>query len=108
MKQYKASVDLPRNKFWQIQDLLDIEDFDDMDADGPYIERNYFEEVFTTSFKDGSAFTYCLCSNENRYYDDMFWTGAEETINFEPDHDLGKRIEFFANRAHYIIDIKVI
>lgn len=71
---------------------------------------NQNEEIFCVDFDDGSSVTYTLRSGHNNYFDDIVWTSADGTMEYNPECTFElDDIEFTApNGDKYLVFIDVI
>ena len=109
---FKENVRLPRSYFDEVNELLEIDNMDEMSDDeligiGANTQQN--ETVFEVVFSDGSVLTYDLRSDEESYYDDVWWTAPDESwsVSLEPEWKLGD-IEFFIENAHYMVHLEIV
>ena len=80
MTNYKASVIITTDEFERINRLLSIQSMEKMTEDElrtAGADKNVCEGVLFIGFDDGSYVTFNLCSDANRYYDDVVWTSAD-------------------------------
>ena len=108
---YVTSVEIPAWKYQRINQLLSLPDFKEMtdkELRDVGAREDSVEGVFGVKFKDGSTFTYDLCSGNSNYFDDMIFCDSHGIASeLECDYELGDEIEFENEGNTYVIHIIV-
>jgi len=109
---YVESVSLPTETFDRINKLLALPYFDEMTDDemrNAEAKDGACEGIFGVTFKDGTSFTYDLCSGSSNYYDNMVFYDKEgyESV-FDCDYELDRKIKFDIGENSYVINIDLV